>query len=343
MEKLKSLRSQMNIEPALIFAAMSMSFLLTSQPQFQYWARCIEIGQEKGFNDSMCERSEIPDDDEFNKEIQKDISEMRIYIQIANSLPNIISAPLLGIWADRSGRKIPLIFSICGFCIYALLYIVATLTYRHINVYIWFFISETIWGLSGGSCGLIGTMFAMIIDETRKTPNSGNLAVPFRIVLGAALQNFGGFAGNIVITMLSDLNSRYLICAILQCIFIFLTLSYVVLFSHETHHPNRIIETAYETGKVDSTSQNSKIPSFTSRYFSEIWTSIIEVLFRKRRGWVRFCIITSLGLSVVELIVLDINYIYLYIKRPHFDWSDRTFSLFMTLKGLCAATGMLLG
>ncbi|CAJ0571682.1 unnamed protein product, partial [Mesorhabditis spiculigera] len=141
---------------------------------------------------------------------------MRTWIQVANSIPNLISAPLLGIWADRAGRKPALIFSICGFCIYAVLYVIATFTYRHINVYIWFFAAEAIWGATGGSCGLIGTMFAMIIDETRKDTGTKNYSVPVRIIVGAALQNFGGFAGNIVITILAGLESRYLICALLQ-------------------------------------------------------------------------------------------------------------------------------
>ncbi|CAJ0563653.1 unnamed protein product, partial [Mesorhabditis spiculigera] len=333
---------------------MSMSFLLTSQPQFQYWARCIELGYQEfpDMNDTVC-TLDLADDDRFGMELQKDIAHMRTWIQVANSIPNLISAPLLGIWADRAGRKPALIFSICGFCIYAVLYVIATFTYRHINVYIWFFAAETIWGATGGSCGLIGTMFAMIIDETRKDTGTKNYSVPVRIIVGAALQNFGGFAGNIVITILAGLESRYLICALLQCACIFATFFYVLLFVRETHHPNRVGEYGPDFG-VASTSSSSD-PSITTtrstanlvvlgwQHFVGLYRSMQEVLFRKRRGWIRFCVITSLALSAVELIVLDINYIYLYIKLPAFHWSDSLFSLFMTVKGLAAATGMLLG
>ncbi|CAJ0571685.1 unnamed protein product, partial [Mesorhabditis spiculigera] len=88
-----------------------------------------------------------------------------------------------------------------------------------------------------------------------------------------------------------------------------------MLFVRETHHPNRVGEYGPDLGAASTSSSSD--PSITTtrstanlvvlgwQHFVGLYRSMQEVLFRKRRGWIRFCVITSLALSAVELIVLS--------------------------------------
>uniref|UniRef100_A0A1I7X0U3 Gal_mutarotas_2 domain-containing protein n=1 Tax=Heterorhabditis bacteriophora TaxID=37862 RepID=A0A1I7X0U3_HETBA len=80
-----------NVEPVLFLFSVSIGFLLTSQPLFTYWARCMEIAKDSKGNDeenitSICAVLSGSNNSLQNK-VERDISSMKIWLQGSSTVP----------------------------------------------------------------------------------------------------------------------------------------------------------------------------------------------------------------------------------------------------------------
>ncbi|VDM83991.1 unnamed protein product, partial [Strongylus vulgaris] len=95
------------------------------------------------------------------------MSYMDLAFFIVNSVPTILMAPLIGTWSDKHGRKGPLLYTMCGFLLYAVFQLGAVLTYEFINIYYWLFAAELLVGLTGGIGSMLGTSLTIVTDDCR--------------------------------------------------------------------------------------------------------------------------------------------------------------------------------
>ncbi|CAJ0961846.1 unnamed protein product, partial [Mesorhabditis belari] len=350
-----------NVEPVLLLITISTGLFATSQQLFTYWARCVELAGEMYPDEtnvsSRCALIAADNDTRLQDLVEKDISNARIWLQVAGSLPTILIAPLVGTWSDRSGRKLPLIFSMAGFIFYSIFYLIATLMYERTNIYYWFYASEIVMGFCGGASSLFATMLAIVTDDCRHQLNPGSTMVPLRIGVASAIQSFGGLIGTFVVSLLAvpaiksieQHAQSYTHCAFIQCIFMVAALIYTILYVKETHHPqNEPYTTAARFGGYVVRSESETSSEAANRNggcgkAKGLIDSLIEVMCEPRPGWTRFCLNLSIFFIFVEFLALDAGLLFLLVKRHPFYWTDTQFSIYNVVKGFFFSFGMILG
>ncbi|RCN40636.1 hypothetical protein ANCCAN_13423 [Ancylostoma caninum] len=238
--------------------AISLGFLITSQPLFMYWARCVEIiSTTKGYDvqnaSAICARLSNDDDfDEINTIVEKDIASTKIYLQIASSVPTFIMAPVIGTWSDKRGRKIPLLFTISGFFIYMVFQLLATLTYEHIILRIELFL-----GFTGGIGSVIGPTLTIVTAACRNKLKPGSSTVPMRIGVASFVQSFGSLVGTFGTSMLAVQNPHsihehkfsYINTALIEVSVGAMALIYAFFMVRETYFP---LNDVYLYNRLDS-------------------------------------------------------------------------------------------
>ncbi|CAD6193638.1 unnamed protein product [Caenorhabditis auriculariae] len=344
-----------NVEPVLFLTSCAIGLLATNSQLFTYWARCIQIGKLESdltFNVTYTCALLAGTNSTLQDDVERDISTMKIWLQIANSLPTLIISPIIGTWADRKGRKLPLLFSLCGFFFYSILQLCATLTYESVNIYSWFLASELLLGFCGGFATIFTTALTIVTDDCRGKLRPGSSTVPMRIGVAAVIQSIGSLLGSLIISLLAvpavqNIERHalsYIKSAFVQAALSLIAIIYAIFFVRETHFPK---QEGFQYSELDGPMDVNFEPttshgtSFIGKFFGMV-SSLMEVLTARRPGWSRFCLSFSLLLIFVEFFSMDSALILLYLKRLPFAWDDKLFSYFSLAKGLLTALGMIL-
>ncbi|KAJ1349301.1 hypothetical protein KIN20_004795 [Parelaphostrongylus tenuis] len=346
-------RTLINVEPVIIMLSVSLGLCVISMPLFTYWARCIEIASSTHGIDpdnvtAACAQSsgsDLP----FQDVVAKDIASTRIYLQIVNTVPNLITAPLIGTWSDKRGRKNPLLFTIFGFCIYSVIQLLATLTYNYISIYYFFFAGELLIGLTGGAGSLFSMTLAIVTDDCRHKLKPGSSTVPLRIGIASFLQSVGTFFGTLIMTFLAvpALYSSYrhqlsyVEATSLQTLCALIAFAYAYFVVRETHFP---LDENYLFHRIDGGGSDDNIEQQSSSSVKTCGNlfGLCEVLTQKRPGWTRFCLNMSLMFAMVEFLASDVSLLFLLVKRQPFSWSDKLFTYYSLARGVLYSIGMVL-
>ncbi|PAV61474.1 hypothetical protein WR25_11320 [Diploscapter pachys] len=355
-----------NAEPVIFLMAICVGFIGTFEPSFMYYARCIEIANSteyqsitQGENATEICASITGSNSTLLDIIEKDIASAKTWLQILSSIPTIITAPLIGIWADKNGRKPALIFSLIAYVIYSILHLMATLTYQTISIYIWYFVSEVAIGFVGGTGAAYFLTLSMVTDDCRHKLKPGCSTVPIRIGVASFLQILGAIIGNFGVEILSvdskaNIESHtmsYIRCSFIQASIAFVGLMYAFLYVKETHFPKRegFGYTEFQNSNLDLSSENGddaesvevrQSPPRRAGPLKHVG-SLVEVLTEQRPGFTRLCLCLSLFFVFVEFLALDTNILFLLVKRAPFAWSDKIWSIFLLVKTSVFGAGMI--
>ncbi|XGW01328.1 hypothetical protein V3C99_013910 [Haemonchus contortus] len=346
-------RGFVNVEPVMMMVAVSLGLYSTSSPLFMYWARCIAIATTKGGYDvenatAICAQLTNSEKD-LQDEVEKDIASTKVLLQIANTIPTLVAAPLIGTWSDKKGRKNPLLYTLLGFLLYTTCQLMATLTYQYINIYNWYFAGEILIGITGGMGSIFGTSLAIVTDDCRHKLRPGSSTVPMRIGVASFVQSIGSILGTLGMSLLAVPTQSgghlhrlsYIKSTSVQLSFALIALAYAFIMVRETHFP---LADGYLYNRLDGASSTSHIEqpkSFITKV-REYMCALVDVLTTKRPGWTRCCLIMSLFFIMVEFLALDLSLLFLLVKRPPFSWSDKTFSNFSVIRGVLFSLGMVL-
>ncbi|CAI4222537.1 unnamed protein product [Auanema sp. JU1783] len=341
----KRLCGIVNVEPVMCLFSISIGLLITFQPLFTYWARCVEIaGQlEENINEnitSLCAQLSASNGT-LQDLVESDISSTKIWLQIVGGIPTLLIAPLIGTWSDRRGRKLPLLYAMSGYVIQTFCLMMATMTYETWNVYRWYFVGEFVSGLTGGASSIFATSLAIVTDDCRSKLRPGSSTVPLRIGIASFLQSIGSLLGVLIMSMLAvpalvsvtGHSQSYVKAAFLQLVTAVVALLYTIVFVRETHFPQKDYCRLNEDSE-DSTEVETKKSTYIM--------SLVEVIMEKRPGWTRLCLILSLFFVFVEFLSLDMSILFLLLKRPPFSWTDSTFSYYSLIRGAIFSVGMIL-
>ncbi|VDK45343.1 unnamed protein product [Anisakis simplex] len=206
--------SEINVEPVIFLFSITFALILTVQPLFLYWARCIELFQDsKNFTDGnetfhnvseLCAQLSQPNNSYYQDIVEKDIASTKILLQIASGIPTLITAPIIGAWSDGSGgRRRPLLIGLFGLLLYSLLQFASTIFYKSVNVYTIQYLAELTIGFSGGIATIFTASFAIVTDDSRHQMAPGTNKIPLRIAIASALQSLGLVAGNMIASVFS--------------------------------------------------------------------------------------------------------------------------------------------
>ncbi|VDN52673.1 unnamed protein product [Dracunculus medinensis] len=115
----------------------------------------------------------------------------------------------------------------------------------------------------------------------------------------------------------------------LHVYFLILQRLYNILLAYTSSH-DAIVD---DRISVASSGTCSKIKDFS--------LESVEILFKRRRGWTRFCLNLSLCIVFIEFLSTDNQLIFLLTKRPPFSWSDSLFSNYSLIKNLLFSLGII--
>uniref|UniRef100_A0A914X6W4 Uncharacterized protein n=1 Tax=Plectus sambesii TaxID=2011161 RepID=A0A914X6W4_9BILA len=330
---------------------LGFGLLATIQPLFLYWARCVELfsGDQSTNSNSTINATELcarlSKNNTLQDIVERDISTWSIYMSLGSHIPTLITAPLLGAWADSSGgRKKPLIISIIGFTLHGIMQVVATFTYKTQSVYIWLFLSGVLSGCCGGFMTMFATCFTIVTDDSRNDLTHGplNSNIPVRVGIATALHMFSSTMGGVLASIITSLyldERSYILASSCGTLFMLGSLLYAILFVRETHQPNvALLE------KSDDGHQSTRVCELCVKFcagIGEKCTSFIRVLVEKRESWTRLCLNLSLFFVFVEVLSEPKSLLLLIVKRPPFEWSDSEWTNYSIIRGCTYAVGMI--
>uniref|UniRef100_A0A914CC36 Proton-coupled folate transporter n=1 Tax=Acrobeloides nanus TaxID=290746 RepID=A0A914CC36_9BILA len=322
-------------------------------PLFLYWARCIEI-----FGDnvqrpadnltSLCIQISAGNNTKLLDKLEKDITNMKIYLQVASTLTTIISAPLLGRWSDRSGgRKLPLIICLSGLVFYCAIHTASIFFYTTINVYYFQFSAELISGCLGGLVTIFTLSSAIVVDDSRAQMNMESSTVPVRIGISCAAQSIGMLLGMLLTNLLlvpvesgAEAHVRGYFYAVFSAfLFALMALFYTVFKVKESYDYEEPLRLRSQSNAARATTHECSTPFKSLRKFV---FEIFEVVSEKREGYMRLCLNLCIFFMFVEFLAFDNTLLTLVVKRPPFSWEDSTFTHFAILRSFVSSIGMAL-
>ncbi|KAK0408412.1 hypothetical protein QR680_003940 [Steinernema hermaphroditum] len=346
-------RLSINVEPTIFIYSVAFGILITNGPIFIFWARCNQLYEENpnaprwvdGSRNAsaVCAHLSLKNYTEFQNDVERDISTMKIWIVIANSIPTLVTAPLIGMWSDGSGgRRKPLLISLFVLIIYVLLHLFASLTYSWLNIYYVLLGTMIFQGMLGGMPTLFSSTMAIVTDETRSSHKLESSTIPIKICVASAAQAFGLLVGDIVTSLSSrpaedsiqDHINGYVYAYVTAALMTLIAFGYSLLCVRETHHVPYPEDSTLALSSAGSTvGCGKKAKAFVY--------DLVEVVVARRPGWTRFCLNLSILFVFVEFLAVDNGILFLMIKKAPFNWSDQLFSIFSIFNQMFVCFGMI--
>uniref|UniRef100_A0A0N5C7F0 MFS domain-containing protein n=1 Tax=Strongyloides papillosus TaxID=174720 RepID=A0A0N5C7F0_STREA len=333
---------KLNVEPTLVILSFCVGILITVVPLFIFWGRCVEVADQyspvpvpKNIENSTLRCANIFTKNEtfLRNSIEKDIAEMKIYMQLVGGIPTLITSPILGLWSDvYGGRKKVLTITSLGLVIYSCLQLYATIYYDKINIWYPLMIAEFLMGCFGGIATIFTSGIAILIDDSREEMNDGG--IPMRIAITTAIQSLFLLIGNYLasyfmvpatVSITQHINSYIILISIsfISSIVIFL---YTIIFV-KTH-----------TVEINNNNNNESIRIWQT--LGSVFSGLFDVLTMPRRGYLRCVINITMFLVLVDCMTSDPSLFVLLLKGSPFYWPDVNFTYYIMLKTATGCIGM---
>ncbi|CAD5224066.1 unnamed protein product [Bursaphelenchus okinawaensis] len=337
-----------NIEPALFMFSFAAGILIPISSLYLFYARCVEILEnempvDKSTVARMCVSLDKLNDTTVMDMVEADVAQWRIYTQISATTTVVLSSPVIGAWADYSGRRAPILLCSFGAVIYVTLQFIATFLTEQINVFYMWIASEIICGLVGGLPTLMAQSFAVVSDDARADKSFQSHAVPLRITIASAVQAIGNLLGSVSVSAIEMLEYQtpeqkvfaYQFSFGIAAGAAFGAFLYMLWFLRDTYKD--VLD--HNTNATLVINQEPR-----SRSFSPVDSikGLVEVAFMPREGYLRFCLNFIVASIFVEMMLFDTQITCLFIKRPPFNWSDSTFTNFFLIRFIFFTAGMAL-
>lgn len=173
---------RVTVEPVILFASIGFGVLFTLQPQYIKQ----RLADDRNFTISQtengCNLSTSDPDYIIEQEIQADVSSWQMIINICGFFPSLFTAPIIGAWGDKVGRKLAIGVPILGYMITMLTYLIV----YYCILPLWVLaIGYFLQGTTGGYGLVLAGCYAYVADITTKEKRM------LRIVIIQALFVFG--------------------------------------------------------------------------------------------------------------------------------------------------------
>ncbi|XP_070558347.1 proton-coupled folate transporter-like [Ptychodera flava] len=236
-------RSQrcITVEPAVFFFMLAYTTSITVRVQYVQYAVSLSHGVTPSFSptgggfvqqNGTCEELNHSDP-EYEREntIQSESSYWILYFDVVSYALSIFTAPLIGSYSDKAGRKIACMVPCGGLSIYCAVY----LTVISLNLPLeYLFIAEAMRGATGNFFTALSGFFAFIADVTTKQQRT------YRIVIVQFLTIFAASFSQVGIGFLIA-KQGFGLPFMLALILIVLTVLYTIFLTQETiiYDPNQ--------------------------------------------------------------------------------------------------------
>uniref|UniRef100_A0A915D0V4 Proton-coupled folate transporter n=1 Tax=Ditylenchus dipsaci TaxID=166011 RepID=A0A915D0V4_9BILA len=255
----------------------------------------------------FCSNISIYNDTRYLNLVEKDISEMSIYLQLCSTVATLISAPILGAWSDFHGRKKPFL-AVC---------------------------------LAAWLCCIMSN--TVVIDDSRKQLNkqfSGAYKNCSSFCYSISWFNRGTLVYSlfsIKIASTSEEHVRgYFRAYVIASACALLTFLYILFFLQETHN----LRESEQARLTDRPDQLVHRPSVRHAHLYVLES--FKVLLVPRPRWTRLCLILLITFMFIEFLSFDSTLTLLIFKRSPFNWDDQIFEKYVTLKSIASSVGVIL-
>ncbi|KAI6237439.1 hypothetical protein M3Y95_00265200 [Aphelenchoides besseyi] len=346
-----------NVEPTVFLFSVAFGLLIPVTSLFLFYARCVEIfagrSPDGHYTDienatHFCMQISQRNNTKAMDVVEEDVANIRIYMSIGNTFVVCIMAPVFGAWADKNGRRIPLIFALIGSVLYTSLQTSAVVLYDRINVFYFFFAAEVVSGLFGGLSTLFALSSSIVTDDARADKSLLPSSVPLRVAVACGFQQIGLLIGTTVTSIVESVEyltpedkiHGYILIFLIATSVMIVALIYSLGFVHDNYQT--ILEYNAENSLVlglpasDRPQSKGWINSIV-----EVMTGIFRVASARRQGWKRLCLWICVISIFTEFIAFDVQITCLYVKRPPFEWSDLQFSNYILFRSVASTIGML--
>uniref|UniRef100_A0A914XQY5 Major facilitator superfamily (MFS) profile domain-containing protein n=1 Tax=Plectus sambesii TaxID=2011161 RepID=A0A914XQY5_9BILA len=328
MMSFRALLRQVNIEPVILIAGVSVGVYFTVLQVFVYRKQCMQLfATELSGNDLYVFCRDLSskarnDSVKLGQEdaVQQAASTMGLYLQLAYCVPAAFTSLVLGAWADRNGRKPVLLLSLVGqACTYLPALLCATLQ----EATLWYFFGGLFFCglLSGGVVTGLGTVLAMVTDES---PSA--VSRPIRLGVAGAFLTGGVVIGGVISSYILSQWDSFVVVFIVAQVSMLIACVYCALFARETVHNTR-------------TPKEELADFFTLTQFSDAFL----IVARPREGYKRSYFI--IGLIVFFFyFACDLGsttgLVVLFLKEPPLSWTDSHYGYYNAASTAVGAFGM---
>ncbi|XP_072046109.1 proton-coupled folate transporter-like [Amphiura filiformis] len=312
---------RVTVEPIVLFASIIIGVFITLSPQYLKQrladARNYTLPLDEYGENGTCSQNSSDPDYIIEQEIQADVSLWSMIITISSYFPSLFTAPIIGAWGDKVGRKFAIGLPIIGFTLSAIVYLFVL----YFSLPLWVIaIAYFLQGVTGNYGLLLAGAYAYIADVTTKEKRM------IRIVIIQAIFVLGIGLSQILVGMLIAAVG-FAACLWLGLIGLLLCLIYVTV-------PPFLIETIVCRNSQEITHIIDK-----SRL-----ESVIE-LFRHNtnRRQLKLILLLLIAFTTEILGQASLNVTIIYGLGPPFCWGSVTVGWYSAMVLLLSAAGMILG
>ncbi|PIK58124.1 putative proton-coupled folate transporter-like [Apostichopus japonicus] len=322
-------RNVVTVEPVLFLYMLGSFLQFIAVQQLLYFKVCVIK-----FNDTvMCNNLTMYKDEE--KEVSSAASHWVIILNLALTVPSVISSLFLGSWSDTTGRRTVILLPTVGTIIYCCFLIVSA---SFIYTSVWIIIAaQAILGVTGAYPILTSAVFSYLGDITTKE----NRTVRFGILESMTFigSSIGLFTSGFVID-----NLGFVAVFIYIIIVEVLIVIYVLLWLRESVSqygrfgiPERIEDSVEaDLGKVE---KRRCVELFKVEHFVKSFSAVFRDRPQKRRLQV---ILLVICLFILELVGTgERDTITFYVKKAPLAWNSTLIGVFSGARNLAKCLGLL--
>lgn len=323
-------RNVITVEPVLFLYMLGSFLQFTAVQQLIRYKVCMI-----NYNDTvLC--NNLTGHKEEEDEVIKQASHWIIILNVALTVPSVISSLFLGSWSDAVGRKSIILLPTVGTIIYCgFLIVSAAFTYLSV----WIIIAgQAILGATGAFAILTSAVFSYLGDVTTKE----NRTLRFGIL--ESMTFLGSFVGNVTGGVIID-RYGYITCFIFIISCEVVIIIYVVVWLKESvsqygrQGMTERIEVSVEADLGQVEVKNKCIELLRVDHFKKAVLVIFQKRPQKRRLQIIFLVVCLFIFELVGTGARDTT--VLYVTKEPLSWNATLVGLFLGLKNLSSGFGLL--
>ena len=306
--KIRNILCSISVEPVFVFYMLCFSTYYVVLQNLMIEKACTVNLNE---TEIVCNNLEDPVNVEIQNEVQKLVTNIKMYSSFCSTIPAFIFVSFLGPLSDSLGRRTPMILPFLGHVVIAGL--------LNLNVYCsWWPIEatllESIWGFFGGGFATVSSLGYSYISDVS---SAGNVMARISILDGLKMlsEPAGTYLSGILFNKFGQPLGYYIVFTT-SGIFALLGVLYVIFFLKES---------------VVSNTKTTQVP-LCSALKSKNPLSLVKVVGRPRQGLKRMMIVWSFCILTIHYLH-DRSSLYLYTRKK-FGWSEEQYTIYSSLDSL---------
>ncbi|XP_071489780.1 lysosomal proton-coupled steroid conjugate and bile acid symporter SLC46A3-like [Diadema antillarum] len=273
----------------------------------------------------VCSLNESSHDYELYVEVQDQTSYWTLYLAVAQAVPALVSANVLGAVSDLKGRRVAMVFPIIGYIIYSIINALTAIFHWPLYILI---IGAVPLGMCGDFFTLVASSFAYVADTT--TPKQRT----YRMVILECMTSLSPGIGQVAVGFMVQKTG-------FPPVYFLITGLMLVCLVYLYFLPESLTKTTAESMNANSATGE---PSRRSFNVAKFFRSLADLFRPDENG--RCWKMISYNVILFEFVLLIVSFLsisVLFATGEPFCWSPAQIGLFNGLTFIFAGFGLVVG